>query len=561
MVALCASLCAGASCAGNKENQNVDKAYFNGKIITMDPGAPLVEALATRGGLVILTGGSNEVLAECGPRCEKIDLEGRTIIPGLIDAHAHFLGYAKGLERLDLVGTESLEDVVTKVSRYAASRERGSWIVGRGWDQNDWPEKIYPHRRELDRAAPRNPVYLSRVCGHAAYANSEALRLAGIGRDTPDPPGGRIMKGRDGEPTGILLDEAMDLVSDIIPGPSREDKKKLLVDAAHACLAVGLVGVHEMGISGETVSIYRELFDSGELPLRITGYFSGSDEGFDSLLTAGPLVGYADNHLSVTGVKFFSDGSLGARSAALIDDYSDDPGNRGLLVTEPESLYASVKRCHEAGFRTAIHAIGDRANRIVLDVLEKVLSGDADGSGRHRIEHAQILAPEDIPRFAALGVIPSMQFIHCTSDMPWVGSRVGPDRIAGAYAWRSLLDSGCRIPGGSDFPVESINPFLGIYAAVTRRDLDGDPPDGWFGGQCLTVEEAVRAFTLDAAYASGEEELRGSLVPGKLADFVILAEDIMSIPHDAIPDIKPVATVLGGEIVYSAADFAGGSTK
>ncbi|MCK4235466.1 MAG: amidohydrolase family protein, partial [Candidatus Krumholzibacteria bacterium] len=274
-----------------------------------------------------------------------------------------------------------------------------------------------------------------------------------------------------------------------------------------------------------------------------------------SLLDAGPLRGYADNHLSVVGVKFFTDGSLGARSAALLEDYSDDPGNRGLLVVDPEELYGRVLACHKKGFQTASHAIGDRGNHLMLDILEKILSEYRIEDMRHRIEHAQVVSQEDIPRFATLGVIPSMQFTHCTSDMPWAGKRLGPARLLGAYAWRSFLSTGCRIPGGSDFPVESINPFLGIYAAVTRMDLQGNPEGGWMPEQCLSVEEASRAFTIDAAYAVHEEDLTGTLSPGKLADFIVISDDIISIAPEAIPGIKVLATVLGGKIVYGTEDF------
>ncbi len=536
--------------AGEGARTAVEAAFINGKIYTMDVDRPEAEAVALGGGRILFVGESRDIIAKCGPGTRKYDLEGRTVIPGLIDAHAHFLGYALGRANIDLVGTGSFGEVLEKVTERVGESGEGEWIIGRGWDQNDWADSRYPDRWMLDQAAPENPVCLTRVCGHAVVVNSSAMRFAGITKSTPDPPGGKIMHDESGEPTGILIDEAKRLVTEVIPPVGRERKKALLREAANLCLASGLVGVHEMGISGETASIYRELFGDERLPFRITAYFDVDDKGLDSLLSEGPMRGFADGRFSVIGVKMFADGSLGARSAALIDDYSDDPGNRGILVTDPKVLDAKAELCHEAGFQVAVHAIGDRANRIVLDIYERILDGGRGEDRRHRIEHAQVVSPEDIIRFSALGVIPSMQFTHCTSDMPWAGDRLGPERIRGAYAWRSLLDTGCRIPGGSDFPVESIDPLLGIYAAVTRRDLGGGPESGWMSEQCLTVHEAVRSFTLDAAYAVHAEDRTGSLEPGKYADLIVLSDNIMEIDPVDIPGIEIEATVLGGEIAW-----------
>ena len=481
---------------------------------------------------------------------KKHDLKWLTVIPGLVDAHAHFNGYALGRSSVDLKGTASFGEITSMVVVRIGEIAEGEWVKGRGWDQNDWEISKYPEKGELDKVSAGNPVFLVRVCGHAALANSAALELAGIDRDTPDPPGGLIVRGGKGDPTGILIDEAVELVREKIPSPSRDEKKRLYLAAAGECLAAGLTGIHEMGISEETASIYRELYSEKSLSFRLTVYYLHNEENIESLLGAGRMRGYADYHFEVAGVKFFIDGSLGARSAALLDDYSDDPGNRGILVIEPDELYKQVLNCHRMGFPVAIHAIGDRGNRLVLDQLEKARSADGADDLRDRIEHAQIISPEDIARFQELGVIPSMQFTHCTSDMPWVENRLGPDRIKGAYAWRSLISSGCRIPGGSDFPVESIDPLLGIYAAVTRMDLEGNPAGGWNSSERLNIDEAVKAFTLDAAWAVHQEADRGSLEEGKLADFVILSDDIMNIPHENIPGIDIIATILGGNIVY-----------
>jgi len=526
--------------------------FYNCRVYTMNEGQPIAEAVTVRGDSILFVGTSEEALAAAGPGAVKFDLNGLTVIPGLVDAHAHFVGYAASRAALDLNGTVSIGQVRDRLTTRVSATHRGRWITGRGWDQNDWDIKDFPRKNDIDTVSPENPVLLTRVCGHAAIANSVALEAAGIGSGTPDPDGGKIERDASGEPTGILLDEAISLVRDVVPALTREMKRSLMVSAAQACLAAGLTGTHEMGIGSETVGIYRELYEAGELPFRITAYYDGDAEDLDSVLAAGPLEDFADGMFSLAGVKFYGDGSLGARSAARLEDYSDDPGNRGIIVTDPDLLYKNVLACHRAGFQVAIHAIGDRANRVVLDIYEKVLEEEPGSGLRHRIEHAQILSPEDIGRFASLGVIPSMQFTHCTSDMPWAPDRIGDSRLEGAYAWRSLMNAGSRIPGGSDYPVESIDPLLGIYAAVSRQDLDGMPAEGWAPEQRLTIEEAVRAFTINAAWAVGQEKERGSIEKGKLADLTVLGADIMKIKPSEIPGTEIIATIVGGRIKYRA---------
>jgi len=537
-----------------KEAPAVEAVFYNGTIYTMDLERPVVEALAVGGGRIVAAGGSADLLADCPPGATRIDLGGRAVIPGLTDAHAHFLGYAERSAWIDLGGASSLADTKLRVSG-RDSAGRSGWILGRGWDQNDWPEQVYPGRAELDAVTGSSPAYLVRVCGHAAWVNTAALRLAGVDARTPDPPGGRILRDAAGEATGILFDNAMDLVSRLVPPLSAAEKRRLLVEAAGRCLAAGLVGVHEMGISPETVELYRGLRDEPAFPFRITAYLEGSDPGVERLLEAGPSSPESREKFSIAGVKFYADGSLGARSAALLSDYSDDPGNRGIMVADPETLYARMRRSAERGFQTAVHAIGDAAVRAVLDVHERMAREGLSRDARHRIEHVQVVAPSDVPRFASLGVVPSMQFIHCTSDMAWAGARLGPVRETGAYAWRWLLDSFGRMPGGSDFPVEPIDPLLGMYAAATRMSLDGEPSGGWHPRQRLTVYEAVKAFTVDAAWAAHREDIAGSLAPGKLADFVVLSEDIFLVELAAIPRIDVLATVLGGEIVHRSGGF------
>jgi len=536
---------------GGLEIVEVESIFFNGKVYTMIDDLPVVQAVAVNRGKIVAVGSDNELL-ERFKADEKIDLKGNVVIPGLIDAHCHFSGFARNFAWIDLVGTESLHEVLDSLEKWVKDTPPREWVRGRGWDQNDWKDSRFPTAKELDRVSPENPVMLTRICGHAAVVNSLALELCGITADTPDPEGGKIVRDGEGNPTGLLLDNAIDLVEKEIPPMSDSRLKELLIRACNECLSVGLVGCHEMGIDSHLAGLYLELYDSHSLPFRITAYYSATESDLYSVLAAGVLRGARDGYFSVVGVKFFADGSLGARSAAMLEDYSDAPGNRGILVTEPEVLLSGMMKVYRSGYQIAVHAIGDRANRLVLDIFEKILKEVPVKDPRFRIEHAQVVAPEDIERFCRLGVIPSMQFVHATSDMPWAEDRLGPDRIKGAYAWRSFKKAGCRIPGGSDFPVESINPFLGIYAAITRKDLSGNPAGGWYSRQCLSVEEAVRSFTVDAAYASFEESIRGSLEAGKFADFVVLPVDIMSIETSLIPEIKPLATVVGGEIVFGS---------
>jgi predicted amidohydrolase YtcJ len=542
-------LCASTGLHG-EERGRVERVFYNGTIYTMDEERPVVGGIVTGDGRIIFAGSPEEAFSRAGDGAERIDLDGAFVVPGLTDAHAHFIGYAEGRHRVDLAGTRSLAEVRERISEYIRTGVPGGWVLGRGWDQNDWPEKKYPGREDLDEVSRDIPILIRRVCGHAAVANSRALELAGIDGRTVDPQGGRIVRDAEGRPTGLLFEEAVSIVREVIPPFTAEEKKAFLKEAARECLSVGLVGVHEMGVSTDEVILYRELYDGGELPFRVTAYLDAPEGDIPEMVRETLEMSVGGEFFDIVGVKFYVDGSLGARSAALLEDYTDDPGNRGMLVTEREELYSGILGCHEMGLQAAVHAIGDRGIRIMLDIYEQVLRESPRQDVRHRIEHAQVVNAADIGRFAELGVIPSMQFTHCTSDMPWAEDRLGPERVKGAYAWRSFLEAGCRVPGGSDFPVESIDPLLGLYAAVTRKNLAGEPPAGWYGGQCLTMEEAVRAFTVDAAYAAHLEGGRGSLSPGKLADFVVLSHDLMKIDPGLIPSVEVLMTVLGGEIVF-----------
>nr|BCX01228.1 MAG: amidohydrolase [Bacteroidota bacterium] len=527
-----------------------DVLLYNGRIYTMAEPAR-AEAMAIRGDRIVAVGSTAELRRRFRARTE-IDLGGRTVLPGLIDAHAHLMGQGVSMLQADLVGANSKEEILDRLRRFAQSRPPGSWILGRGWDQNRWPEKAFPTAEDLDRLFPDRPVWLRRIDGHAAWANSKAMELAGISVQTPDPEGGRILRYPDGRPTGVFIDRAMALVERFIPPPSEEDLERALELAIGECLRYGITSVHDAGVDRRTIERYRRFIDEGRFPLRVYALIGGVGETLEYFCRQGPLLGYGGNRLTVRAVKLYADGALGSRGAALLEDYSDEPGNRGLLIVSADSLARQVERVMACGFQVAIHAIGDRGNRAALDAIARAIERTGRRDLRPRIEHAQIVALEDIPRFRQLGVIASMQPIHATSDMYWAEARVGPERIRGGYAWRRFLDAGVVLAAGSDFPVEPVNPFLGLYAAVTRQDRSGWPPGGWYPDQRLRLQEAVRAFTLGAAYAAFEEDLKGSLEPGKLADFIVLDRDIFAVPERDIADVRVLETWLGGERVYRA---------
>jgi predicted amidohydrolase YtcJ len=520
------------------------------RVYTLEADGPTAEAVAVRDGLIQAVGTAEDVLALAGGGTAVRRLDGAVIVPGLVDAHCHLLSLGLGLDRLDLVGTSSYEEVLEIVRGKVESARPGEWIQGRGWDQNDWADPQWPTRDELDRIAPGNPVYLKRVDGHAALANSVALELAGIDEHTPDPANGKIVRDG-GRPIGVLIDDAMDLVAAVVPSATKEMKRKAILRAAQLCMSAGLVGVHEAGVTAGTLDVYRDMADSGELPFYVYAMISGTEETLDEMLKAGPEV-RRGGALTVRAIKLYADGALGSRGAAMIEPYSDDPGNTGILMVDEDSLAAFTENALRHKFQVCVHAIGDRANRIVLDSYERAqrAAGVAGPHARLRIEHAQILAPGDIPRFASLGVIASMQPTHCTSDMPWAPSRLGAGRLPGAYAWHSLLNSGAHLAGGSDFPVESYDPLLGFYAAVTRETTGGHPVDGWNPSEKMTREEALAAFTSEAAYAAFDEHVAGTLAPGKRADMTVLGADIMRAPKQDIPRAEVVMTIIGGRVMY-----------
>jgi len=519
------------------------------RVITLDPEAPQgADAVAIRDGRVVAVGSFEVLAARLRGRETRVeDFRPGVAVPGLVDAHAHLLG--QGLLGLDLLGTRSAGEVAARVAAAVEKARPGEWIIGRRWDQNDWPEKAFPDRAELDRVAPDHPVCLTRIDGHAAWVNSRALARSGIDADTADPPGGRIHRDpRTGEPTGILVDNAMALVKR--PVPDRAAKRRAILRAAAECHRLGLTGIHDAGVDEEGLSIYRELYDADALHLRVYAMIAGPGRLLERYLARGPEVDAHDGRLTVRAVKLYADGALGSRGAALLEPYTDAPGERGLLVTPPEQLRAISFRAADAGLQVCVHAIGDRANRIVLDTFAACRARTGATDARHRVEHAQVLHPDDIPRFGELGVIASMQPTHLTSDMPWARDRLGPERVKGAYAWRRLLESGARICAGSDFPIEHVNPLYGLHSAITRRRTDS-PGEGVYGAdQCMTPEEALRAFTTEAAWAAFQEEDRGVLSPGRRADITVLPFDPLRVDPERLRTARIVATIVGGRVVY-----------
>jgi len=535
------------------KNKGADLILLNGTIITMEPNMPRASAIAIKGEKILKVGSDKEIRSLAGPGCRILNLDGQTVIPGLIDAHFHFLsiGYSKRI--LNFSGIRDKQAILKMVANKAAQLAEGKWIIGSGWDQNLWPERKFPSRFDLDRIAPEHPVWLTRICGHAGWANSKAMELAKITKNTPDPPGGKIHKDhRTGKPTGILVDTAEELISRLIPEPGYREKKDDAITAMKACLSVGLTGGHDAGVDLDTIKIYKELIDEGSFDFRIYAMISAQDEAAEIYLKRGPEIGYGNHRLTLRSFKLFADGALGSRGAAFYQPYCDDPGNCGLITLNQDAAYKLMIRALKHNFQVNIHCIGAKANGMVLDLYQKALNEVPVEDHRFRIEHASVLRPADFERFSRLRAVASMQPTHCTSDMPWAEARVGAKRINQTYAWRTFLNNGVKIAGGSDAPVESENPFFGIYAAITRQDQKGWPEGGWHPEQRLTREEALKLFTIDAAFAAFEEDIKGSLKEGKLADMVIIDQDIMSIPASEIFKIKPVMTIVGGKIVYKA---------
>lgn len=515
------------------------------------------QSLLIEDGKVVVTGSRNGLQQQAGD-ARIIDGQGRHLLPGLIDAHGHVLGLGALRRQADLTGTTSLKDALQRIRSYAATHRNDPWLLGRGWNQVNWQLGRFPTASELDAVVADRPVWLERVDGHAAWANHAAMTLAGITRDTPDPVGGRIERDADGEPTGVFVDGAMDLVITRIPKPTPEQLADMLDSALAEMARLGLTGVADAGIDQATYALYRRYAEAGKLSTRIYAMIGGTGADFDAISADArkanaPLIGAGNDTLTVRSVKLYADGALGSRGAALLAPYSDAPDNRGLLFNTPKALTAMVEKAISHGYQVSVHAIGDHGNRDVLDAFTAVTARHPDATSlRNRIEHAQVVALADIPRFKSLNLIASMQPTHATSDMNMAEDRVGHERIQGAYAWQRFLQQGTVIAGGSDFPVESANPFFGLHAAVTRQDSEGHPDGGWYPGQAMSVTEALRAFTLDAAYAAHAEDRLGTLEPGHWADFIVVDQDIFAVEPAKIRATRVLETWLGGKRVYAA---------
>jgi len=527
-----------------------DLIVTNARIYTVDDGHPFVSALAVRAGKVQFVGSVREAMLLRGPATQVVDAAGRTVIPGMVDAHAHLFGLGEFLRSIDLTDTRSFDEIVSRVGARAKEAPSGRWLIGRGWDQNKWGDTRFPTHEALSRVSPNNPVVLTRIDGHALLANTAAMRAAGVSTATKDPAGGRIERAANGEPTGVFIDNAMGLIDRVIPAMSHDEMRTAALAAVKESNRWGLVGLHDPGEPREVLDVFEELAKAGTFSLRVYAMIADDSAAIEHYFQRGPQSALYDSHLWIRAIKLYADGALGSRGAALLDPYSDDPKNSGLLKSTPEHLRDVSTRALQHGFQVATHAIGDRGNRIALDAYEAALKAVPTVDHRFRIEHVQVLDHADVPRFAQLGVIPSMQAVHQTSDMYWAPTRLGYARTFGAYAWRSLLNTGVIIPNGSDFPVERVNPLFSFHAAVSRQDDNSWPPGGWFPEQKMTRDEALKSMTIWPAYAAFQEQTMGSLTPGKFADFVILDRDIMTIPDSEILGTNVLATYIGGRVVF-----------
>ncbi|MEO8436346.1 MAG: amidohydrolase [Pyrinomonadaceae bacterium] len=535
-----------------------DTVFKNGNIYTLNPRRPHAQAIAVTGDRIVFVGSNAGAKQWTGPGTRVIDLHGATVVPGMTDAHHHLSGVGFREMTLNLEGVNSLEDFLAKVKARVDEARPGEWVTGRGWIETFWTPPVFPTRWDLDKVAPDNPVILTRADGHGTVVNSAALKIAGIDKNTANPFGGEVSKDKQsGEPNGMLLDAAQGLVRRHLPPTSTADAEQAIVLGVKRDVELGWTQVQDPGGSYSEVEICKKLYDEGKIKLRIYKVLSAPGRDADQLFTKGPIIGAYGNRLTVRAVKLYADGSLGSRSAALLQPYADKPDTSGFLTIKEEVLQPFLEEALRKGVQVETHAIGDRGNRFILDSYEKAfkavpVSQRNIPAPRWRIEHSQIVNPSDIPRFARLGVIPSMQPSHAIGDLHFAPSRLGIKRLAGAYAWKSFIRSGSIIPGGSDAPVERGEPMIEFYAAVARKDMKGFSGPGWHPEEAVSRLEALKMFTIWPAYAAFEEKLRGTIEVGKLADLTVFSADIMKVPETEILKTHCVMTVIGGEVVYES---------
>lgn len=527
-------------CSTSNEKQKADLIICNAIVYTIDSAFATAESFAVKDGKILAVGKQEDIFSAY--EGEKLDLQGKAVYPGFIDAHCHFLGYGKGLTQADLIDTKSFDEVIQRVVEYSKIK-KGEWIIGRGWDQNDWIVKDFPTKEKLDSLFPTTPVFLKRVDGHAALVNSEALKRAGINEKTK--LNGGLIEVKNNKPTGILVDNAVDLVANVIPPANKEEIQSALLAAQANCFAAGLTTVDDAGLEKQVVDIIDEMQKKGELKMRIYAMLTDNQENLNYYLEHGK---YKSERLNVCSFKFYADGALGSRGACLLHPYSDKPKEQGFLLNKPEYFIEKSKQLFEKGFQMNTHCIGDSSDRFILDTYGAVLK--EKNNKRWRIEHAQVVDKADIHKFHQYSIIPSVQSTHATSDMYWAKDRLGEERIRNAYAYKDLLVQAGTVALGTDFPVENINPLYTFYAAVARKDLKGFPEQGFQPENALTREEALKGMTIWAAYSNFEEKEKGSLEAGKWADFIITDKDIMKVDINEVPNVKILATYLNGEKVH-----------
>jgi predicted amidohydrolase YtcJ len=548
------AVCCAAS--GTLRAETAETIFINGNVYTGNKRTPHVEAIAVKAGRFIFVGSNADAKTLQKGATRVIDLGGKTVVPGLTDSHCHIFGIGEREMNLNLEGANTLEDFLSRVKERAAQTERGKWITGRGWIETFWQPPQFPNRSDLDKIAPDNPIFLTRADGHAAIANSAALNMARIDKNTQNPFGGEILKDKQtGEPTGMLLDHAQELVAKNIPKPTEAQREEAFLLGVKREIELGWCQIQNAGSDLTTIESMRHAFDAGKVKLRLYNAVYGPGPASDALLREGIILNRSEHRFTQRTIKVVFDGALGSRGAALLEPYADAPETSGYLTQKESDLQPMFEQALKQGVQVETHAIGDRANRVILDLYERALKAVPPEKRkirepRWRVEHAQILSPQDIPRFSKLGVIASMQPSHAISDLFFAPSRLGKERLAGAYAWQSLIKTGAIITGGSDAPVERGEPMIEFYAAVARKSVKGFSSDGWHPEQALSREQALQMFTAWPAYAAFEEQDKGSIEVGKLADLTVLSKDITKIPEPEILTTTCAMTVIGGEIVF-----------